>query len=481
MFNFFFREEREKLMAERSSGIGPLAEADRQSLAAGKDANTRKKELFALVGKMIAERWKQVTPSERERLKKLADDDMVRFNDEMSEYQINIARKKRVKEEAAGASRASSRKRPAIQPDNSTFPMRLHSTAGSPQAFSGAAARLGFSAEDQLQRDPSLRLPTPIEELILARRQRAIGQFEASLPNRAPNSGPVSLLSDRGTASSDVGDSTTMLSMGNRQFADVEPTRGMPGTASPGLYRRFGHGTDANPVAPTATIGSTGWGPGSGLASLPSLPSMDSIIGAAAGPDSHQELLRHLMQQERQRLLSGTSSAVMDPISPYGMGRQIENFQSATPWLPAGLGNLPLQSQRFRSDASSLLPSSSESARAQSLQLQQRHENDMISLLIQQRRQQEQLLVQQQRQQQLMQLGAERSPEGFFQRSLQLQEQQHQSLQQQQQQQQQLLQHQLLFQQQQRILLQQQEPPQNQDSLRRRDSDSTASNSDPYP
>jgi len=60
-YNFFFREERQKLLTQ--------VHVDEKEAAAGK-GNTV---FFAKIGKMVAERWKDVSPEDLERYKKLAE------------------------------------------------------------------------------------------------------------------------------------------------------------------------------------------------------------------------------------------------------------------------------------------------------------------------------------------------------------------------------------------------------------------------
>ena len=66
-YNFFFKEERENLIAEKRTGTGTLAQAEMRIQAQDKDPNTRKKELFASIGKIIAARWKEVESLELKR------------------------------------------------------------------------------------------------------------------------------------------------------------------------------------------------------------------------------------------------------------------------------------------------------------------------------------------------------------------------------------------------------------------------------
>jgi hypothetical protein len=456
MFNFFFREEREKLMADRIAGRGALAEAEQRGIAEGKDANTRKKELFALVGKVIAERWKQVTPHELERLKGLADMDMVRFKDEMSEYQINVARKKRVKDEATASATttgAAAAAAAVASAGGRSFPMypgepalNLYRPMGSPLASFAAASSLqrpGLSVDDQLQRDPSLRLPTPIEDLLRARRRAVLGEFNPTSPNTAPSHFPPPR--HHGLQSLD------------------------PATASPGSSGLMSSGSwlAAESMMPSALLGSRAGG------ARPYVPALDASSGGGGSAyESQQQLLLQLLQQDRTRLFAGSST--IDQLSSLGIGRSVGGGYP--------LGGLQAQQhqalqqqqqQQQQQHQAHLWPEAQSSRMASSSDVLrselQRQERDMVALLRQQQHQQ--------------QLGATSAAglaslsEASLQQTLSYQEllqmQQHQ------QQQQQLLQLQRLHQQQQ---LEQQQQEQLHQQLRRarRDSDSEGE-PDPYP
>jgi hypothetical protein len=465
MFNFFFREEREKLMAERVAGTGALVEAEQRGIDEGKDANTRKKELFALVGKIIAERWKHVTPQELERLKGLADEDMVRFNDEMSEYQINVARKKRVKDEATASTAAGAAASAAVATlaGGRGYPMHpgeptlsLFRPAGSPLAsFTAASSSLqrpGLSVDDQLQRDPSLRLPTPIEDLLRARRRAVLGDYQPTSPNTAP-SRSLQLPRHLGQPHPDLASASPVTSSG---------------MLSPGSFRRTGDGLAAESMVSSALLGAR------------------AGAGGGSAYETQQQLLMQLLQQDRPRLFAGSSAIdQLSSLGRYPMGSSLPTQQQHHQALQQQQQQqqqqhhqVLQQQQQQQQQQLQLWPEAQSSRMASSADVLrselQRQERDMIALL---------------RQQQQQHFGAASSATGLaslsdasLQQKLSYQEllqmQQHQ------QQQQQLLQLQRL--QQQQLEQQQQQEHQQQEHLHqhlrraRRDSDSDGE-PDPYP
>lgn len=79
-YNFFFREERAKILEEREE------EARRTGQTQDKS------DLFAILGKTIAARWKTVDDENRKKYKEMAADDMKRYRAEMDQYHESIAK-----------------------------------------------------------------------------------------------------------------------------------------------------------------------------------------------------------------------------------------------------------------------------------------------------------------------------------------------------------------------------------------------------
>lgn len=79
-YNFFFREQRAKILEEREE------EARRKGVAPDKS------DLFAILGKTIAGRWKSQTEDQKAKYKALASDDMKRYRADMDTYHETIAK-----------------------------------------------------------------------------------------------------------------------------------------------------------------------------------------------------------------------------------------------------------------------------------------------------------------------------------------------------------------------------------------------------
>ena len=86
-YNYFFREHRNIMLAERD-----------RALAKG-EAAEKGTSLFATLGREIAKKWKALTPEELEKYTQLAHEDMKRYRREMDEYHLDAARKARVDQE----------------------------------------------------------------------------------------------------------------------------------------------------------------------------------------------------------------------------------------------------------------------------------------------------------------------------------------------------------------------------------------------
>lgn len=85
-YNYFFREQRPVVLAnlERKRASGE----DAGALEEGKSSN-----LFATMGKTIAQAWRDVTPEEKEKYKAMAAEDMKRYREEMDKYHKAAASK----------------------------------------------------------------------------------------------------------------------------------------------------------------------------------------------------------------------------------------------------------------------------------------------------------------------------------------------------------------------------------------------------
>lgn len=85
-YNFFFRAERERLMTEPPKGSHDFHGQERSN----------NPEMFALLGKEIAKRWKDIPAEELEKYKEMAALDMERYCKEMSEYRLKRAKLRRL-------------------------------------------------------------------------------------------------------------------------------------------------------------------------------------------------------------------------------------------------------------------------------------------------------------------------------------------------------------------------------------------------
>ena len=79
-FSSVYREERAKILEEREE------EARRTGQVQDKS------DLFAILGKTIAARWKAVNEEKRQKYKEMASDDMKRYRAEMDQYHESIAK-----------------------------------------------------------------------------------------------------------------------------------------------------------------------------------------------------------------------------------------------------------------------------------------------------------------------------------------------------------------------------------------------------
>jgi len=79
-YNFFFREQRAKILEEREEEAAQRGQAPDKS------------DLFAILGKTIAARWKAQDEDQRAKYKQMAQDDMKRYRTEMDQYHETIAK-----------------------------------------------------------------------------------------------------------------------------------------------------------------------------------------------------------------------------------------------------------------------------------------------------------------------------------------------------------------------------------------------------
>ena len=79
-YNFFFREQRAKILEEREEEARATGQAPDKS------------DLFAILGKTIAARWKSQDENQRKKYKDMAADDMKRYRADMDQYHETIAK-----------------------------------------------------------------------------------------------------------------------------------------------------------------------------------------------------------------------------------------------------------------------------------------------------------------------------------------------------------------------------------------------------
>lgn len=104
-YNIFFRDQREKILAERSSDAADSSDKKGSSL-------------FEALGKMIAQRWKEASEDEKNRYRALAEKDTDRYRDEMIEYKRKETERQRLEKrklKAAAAAAAKKKKQKAAK------------------------------------------------------------------------------------------------------------------------------------------------------------------------------------------------------------------------------------------------------------------------------------------------------------------------------------------------------------------------------
>ncbi|GKY90671.1 non-histone chromosomal protein 6 [Mayamaea pseudoterrestris] len=85
-YNFFIREARARIKADASS---TSSNSDNQT------STENPRDTFVSVGKLLADRWKDISDDEKAKFQKLADEDMTRYQKAMSAYQLGELRRKR--------------------------------------------------------------------------------------------------------------------------------------------------------------------------------------------------------------------------------------------------------------------------------------------------------------------------------------------------------------------------------------------------
>jgi HMG (high mobility group) box len=100
-YNFFFREERSKILAEREEKAkrgGSTKKATKDNTKQGNSNSRQQKhqpgggDLFSMLGKTIATRWKAVTVEGKAKYKQLAEQDLERYRQERDAYQFGAVR-----------------------------------------------------------------------------------------------------------------------------------------------------------------------------------------------------------------------------------------------------------------------------------------------------------------------------------------------------------------------------------------------------
>jgi hypothetical protein len=97
-YNYFFRDERPKV----------LVEVEESGVITGEASKQQKSALFSEVGRRVAAKWRKITKEDLERYQKMADSDMERYRGELKEYQLEQARKRHLEEGALAAAGAAS-------------------------------------------------------------------------------------------------------------------------------------------------------------------------------------------------------------------------------------------------------------------------------------------------------------------------------------------------------------------------------------
>jgi hypothetical protein len=122
-YNYFFRTERGKFVAEQAvkeaAGAGTTAQDATQAEEQG--GEKVKSSLFATMGKTIAKRWKEIVPEELKEYKALAAVDSKRYRAEMDEYHAGRAKRSLPKKERKDSPVSKQAELPASQPAAPSF------------------------------------------------------------------------------------------------------------------------------------------------------------------------------------------------------------------------------------------------------------------------------------------------------------------------------------------------------------------------
>jgi hypothetical protein len=145
-YNYFFRSERGKFVAEQAEKEAAGAEitVPDATLAEEQGREKAKSSLFATMGKTIAKRWKEIVPEDLEEYKALAAVDSKRYRAEMDEYHAGRARRAPPKKERKDSPISKEAGLPASQPAAPSF---LEGISG----FSSSLPSRGGISAAQLQ------------------------------------------------------------------------------------------------------------------------------------------------------------------------------------------------------------------------------------------------------------------------------------------------------------------------------------------
>jgi hypothetical protein len=111
-YNYFFREQRNLMLEERTrqKETGTLPEEPPVDPSGDK----KKSSLFAMMGKTIAKRWRELTPDQHEQYKELANEDLKRYRKEMDEFHLAQAKESRLSIERIYAKEEERNKQHAV-------------------------------------------------------------------------------------------------------------------------------------------------------------------------------------------------------------------------------------------------------------------------------------------------------------------------------------------------------------------------------
>uniref|UniRef100_A0A7S3LF74 HMG box domain-containing protein n=1 Tax=Amphora coffeiformis TaxID=265554 RepID=A0A7S3LF74_9STRA len=339
-YNFFFREQRAKILEEREE------EATRTGQAPDKS------DLFAILGKTIAARWKAQDEDQRAKYKKMAQDDMKRYRVEMDQYHETIAKSIRVEDKIAKKKSKKASKKAAASENGShegkpkgravpsprqgappgapTPAMMQHMNVGSPSMAAMRPGLEGATMHDMAAYQNLLR-----ERQIAALREQQMGFH----PGLGPQ-GHMSMDMLRGGMGAGLG-------LMDRSLGAGGPPPGFMGSPPPGLFS----------VAGAPGMIPQGYATGSMAYPGLDMPWSSEMARSSLTPEEQLYLLRRnqedadnsirrrleLMQQERAREMQLAS--MQGPLPPSGMSmmqeRQIMMERQRMQQLLAGQGGPP--------------------------------------------------------------------------------------------------------------------------------------------